>query len=86
MALGLGGHGLRPIRGVHLSTALPDEVTGGGLGLVRTLLMSVCTLAPVVVGFVADLMDFILAFGLLAVVATGAVLLAGLAILVNDRS
>jgi len=48
--------------------------------------MSVSTLAPVVVGFVADLADFILAFDLLAVAATGAVLLAGLAILVDNRS
>lgn len=58
VVFGLGGHGFRPIRGAHLSTALPDEVTGGGLELVRTLLMSVSTLAPAVVGFVADLADF----------------------------
>jgi hypothetical protein len=64
----------------------PMRSLGAGLGLVRTLLMSVSTLAPAVVGFVADLADFILAFGLLAVAATGAVLLAGLVILVDDRS
>jgi hypothetical protein len=42
-------------------------VAGGGLGLVRTLLMGVGAVAPAVVGFVADTLSFRAGFALLAV-------------------
>ncbi|WP_458210777.1 MFS transporter [Haladaptatus sp. NG-SE-30] len=76
VAFGLGSHGFRPIRGAYLSATIPGDVAGGGLGLVRTLLMGVGALAPAIVGFIADTAGFVVAFGLLAVVMTGAVLLA----------
>ncbi len=64
--LGVGSHGFRPIRGAYLAATIPDDVAGGGLGLVRTLLMGVGALAPAVVGVVADTTGFAAAFGLLA--------------------
>ncbi|WP_435157704.1 MFS transporter [Haladaptatus sp. DFWS20] len=76
VAFGLGSHGFRPIRGAYLSATIPGEVAGGGLGLVRTLLMGVGAIAPAIVGIVADIAGFSVAFGLLAVVMAGAVLLA----------
>ncbi|GAB6879158.1 MFS transporter [Halorubrum gandharaense] len=66
VALGLGAHGYRPVRGAYLMDLLPDWIAGGGLGVVRTLLMSAGALAPAVVGTVADFSGFRPAFGLLA--------------------
>ncbi len=76
VAFGLGSHGFRPIRGAYLSTTIPGDVAGGGLGLVRTLLMGVGAVAPAIVGLVADAAGFAVAFGLLAVVMAGAVVFA----------
>ena len=66
VALGLGAHGFRPVRGAYLVEALPERLAGGGLGVVRTLLMGAGALAPAVVGFVADAVGFRPAFALLA--------------------
>ncbi|RLM52550.1 MFS transporter [Halorubrum sp. Atlit-28R] len=66
VALGLGSHGFRPVRGAYLVEALPDRLAGGGLGVVRTLLMGGGALAPSAVGIVADVVGFRPAFGLLA--------------------
>ena len=66
VALGLGAHGYRPVRGAYLMDLLPDWIAGGGLGVVRTLLMTAGALAPAVVGTVADFSGFRPAFGLLA--------------------
>lgn len=66
VALGLGAHGFRPVRGAYLVEALPDRLAGGGLGVVRTLLMGAGALAPAAVGVVADAAGFRLAFALLA--------------------
>ncbi|WP_266080432.1 MFS transporter [Haladaptatus caseinilyticus] len=77
IAFGLGSHGFRPIRGAYLAATIPGNVAGGGLGLVRTLLMGVGAIAPAIVGIVADTVGFAVAFGLLAVVMAGSVLLAG---------
>jgi MFS family permease len=68
VALGVGSHGFRPVRGAYLSAVIPDDIAGGGLGLVRTLLMGAGAVAPAVVGVVADLASFRAAFGLLGVV------------------
>ena len=81
VVLGLGSHGFRPIRAAHLSTTIPEGIAGGGLGLVRTLLMGVGAVAPAVVGIIADVSDFTAAFSLLAVaMAAGAALAVGLAV------
>ena len=66
VALGLGSHGFRPVRGAYLVEALPDRLAGGGLGVVRTLLMGAGALAPSIVGVSADAVGFRPAFGLLA--------------------
>ncbi|WP_264783075.1 MFS transporter [Haladaptatus sp. T7] len=83
VALGVGSHGFRPIRGAYLAATIPDDVAGGGLGLVRTLLMGVGALAPAVVGVVSDTTGFAAAFGLLAVVMSCAALLAVLTALIG---
>ncbi|EFW93554.1 major facilitator superfamily MFS_1, partial [Haladaptatus paucihalophilus DX253] len=83
VALGIGSHGFRPIRGAYLAATIPDDVAGGGLGLVRTLLMGVGALAPAVVGVVSDTTGFAAAFGLLAVVMSCAALLAVLTALIG---
>jgi MFS family permease len=67
VVFGLGSHGFRPVRGAYLSAEFPEDVAGGGLGLVRTLLMGVGAVAPAVVGFVADTLSFRAGFALLAV-------------------
>jgi len=66
VAFGLGSHGFRPVRGVYLIEALPERLAGGGLGVVRTLLMGAGALAPATVGAIADASGFRSAFGLLA--------------------
>ncbi len=75
VALGLGSHGFRPVRGAYLSAVIPESVAGGGLGVVRTLLMGAGAVAPAVVGVVSDLTNFGVAFALLAAAMSGAVVL-----------
>ena len=65
-AVGIGSHGFQPVRGAYLMELLPERLAGGGLGVVRTLLMGAGALSPVVVGVVADVSDFRVSFGLLA--------------------
>jgi len=65
VAFGLGSHGFRPVRGVYLIEALPERLAGGGLGVVRTLLMGAGALAPGRVGLLAG------ALALAAVAAAG---------------
>ncbi len=78
-ALGVGAHGFQPVRGAYLMELLPDRLSGGGLGVVRTLLMGAGALAPFTVGVVADISTFRVAFGLLAAaMAFGAVGAVGL--------
>ncbi len=74
--LGLGAHGFRPVRGAYLVEILPDWMAGGGLGVVRTLLMGAGAFAPAVVGYLADAAGFRVAFALLAVSQVGAAALA----------
>ena len=79
VALGLGSHGFRPVRGAYLIEALPERLAGGGLGVVRTLLMGAGALAPALVGGVVDVAGFRPAFGLLAgSLALAALVAAGL--------
>lgn len=66
VAFGVGGHGYRPARSTYLMDALPADAAGGGLGVVRTVLMASAAVAPAVVGVVADALGFRAAFALLA--------------------
>jgi sugar phosphate permease len=63
---GLGSHGFQPVRSAYLMELLPGRLAGGGLGVVRTLLMGAGALAPSAVGIVADAVGFRPAFALLA--------------------
>jgi len=75
VALGLGSHGFRPVRGAYLMAVLPDDVAGGGLGAVRTLLMGAGAVGPAVVGYVSEAVGFRPAFGLLAAALVAALAL-----------
>ncbi|TKX57332.1 MFS transporter [Halorubrum sp. SS7] len=63
---GFGSHGFQPVRSAYLMELLPERLAGGGLGVVRTLLMGAGALAPSAVGVVADAVGFRPAFALLA--------------------
>jgi MFS family permease len=76
-AFGIGSHGFQPVRSAYLIEVLPDWLAGGGLGVVRTLLMGAGALAPVVVGSIADVAGFRPAFALLAGSMGMAALVAG---------
>ncbi|QLG28196.1 MFS transporter [Halorarum halophilum] len=78
VAFGAGGHGYRPVRAAYLTEVIPDDLAGGGLGVVRTVLMIAGAVAPAVVGAVADATDFGVAFAVLAAAMVGAVALTAL--------
>jgi MFS family permease len=77
VALGLGAHGYRPVRGAYLMAVVPDSLAGGGLGVVRTLLMGAGAVAPAVVGYLSETAGFRPAFWLLAATMAAAALLTG---------
>ncbi|MFC7074642.1 MFS transporter [Halovenus rubra] len=83
MGVGLGSHGFRPVRGVHLEALLPESLAGGGLGAVRSALMGAGAIAPTAVGYLADRTNFTVAFGLLLGTLTVATVLA-LGLLLTD--
>lgn len=72
VAVGIGSHGFRPVRGAYLMAAIPDDVAGGGLGVVRTLLMGAGAIAPAIVGTLSETAGFRAAFWLLASTIVGA--------------
>ena len=72
VALGLGAHGYRPVRGAYLMAVVPDDVAGGSLGVVRTLLMGAGAVAPAIVGWLSEVASFRVAFGLLALALVAA--------------
>lgn len=79
--LGLGGHGFRPVRDTHLIVVLPTDAAGGSLGIVRTIMIGAGAVSPAIVGFIAELTTYFVAFLLLAgTLGLGAALVAGLAI------
>jgi MFS family permease len=77
VAFGLGSHGFRPVRGAYLVELIPESVAGGALGVVRTAIMGVGAIAPVMVGVVSDIAGFQAAFALLSAALTGSLLLVG---------
>jgi len=81
LVFGLGSHGFRPVRGAYLLELVPDELAGGGLGVVRTVLMGAGALAPAVVGLLTEYATYRAAFALLlvALVVAAAVALSLLA-------
>ena len=66
VAIGLGSHGYRPVRDAYMVEVVPERLAGGGLGVVRTLLMGAGALSPAAVGTIADVAGFRPAFGVLA--------------------
>jgi sugar phosphate permease len=75
VALGLGAHGYRPVRGAYLMSVVPESVAGGGLGVVRTLLMTAGAASPAIVGYLSETAGFGPAFVMLAVAMAGAAVL-----------
>ncbi|GGM74721.1 MFS family permease [Halarchaeum rubridurum] len=84
VVFGLGSHGFRPVRGAYLMALLPEDVSGGGLGVVRTVLMGAGAIAPGVVGVVSTYAGFRVAFGVLWVALAVAAVTAGV-LLVAER-
>lgn len=84
---GLGGHGYRPARSAFLMAILPDDAAGGGLGVIRTVLMSSAAVAPAVTGYLVDSAGFGVAFGALAAsMGLALVLLVVVALTGSDES
>jgi MFS family permease len=77
---GVGFHGFRPVRDSYLMDVIPDEVSGGTLGVIRTFMTAVGALAPATVGYLSDAFDFTAAFGTI-----GAALVAATAVVVVLR-
>lgn len=67
--------GVVPVANAYLVAALPTDVQGSGLGLMRTVYITCGSAGPVIVGAVADGGYFDWAFPLLAAVSAGAILL-----------
>lgn len=61
--------GATPVATAYLAAALPEEIRGGGYGLLRTVFTGVASMGAVVVGLFADAELFDAAFLLLAVLA-----------------
>lgn len=70
----MGSNGFRPVRGIYLIELLPESLSSGGLGIVRTLLMAAGAVAPMIIGYIADITNFQIAFLFLA----GSLLIASL--------
>jgi MFS family permease len=66
LAFGVGLHGIRPCRDAYLMQVIPDDVAGGTLGVVRTVMLAAGAAAPALVGFLSDVATFDVAFGVLA--------------------
>jgi MFS family permease len=75
VALGLGAHGYRPVRGAYLMAVVPESVASGGLGVVRTLLMTAGAVSPALVGYLSETAGFAAAFWLLTVAMGSAAVL-----------
>ena len=79
VSFAVGTHGFRPVRGVYLVEILPDRIVSGGFGIVRTILMVAGAISPPIVGYIADLSNFRVAFGFLSIsMLSGAALCSGL--------
>jgi MFS family permease len=72
LVLGGGMHGFRPVRSSYFMKMIPDTVSGGTLGLARTLMTSVGAVAPLSIGLLSDRYGYQSAFW----TVTGAILAA----------
>jgi len=77
LAVGIGCHGFRPVRGAYLVDLVPDSVAGGSMGIVRTVLMGSGAISPAVVGIVSDSAGYVPAFAMLAASMGAAVVAVG---------
>ncbi len=77
VAVGLGCHGFRPVRGAYLVQLVPESVAGGSMGIVRTILMGAGAISPAIVGYLSDSVGYMPAFSLLAAVMGAAVVAVG---------
>ncbi len=84
--MGIGFHGFRPAREAYLMALIPAGVSGGTLGIVRTLMMVVGGSAPAVVGYFSEVQDFTVAFTVLAFDIAVGILILGVLFLVTNRS
>ncbi|MFP8954917.1 MFS transporter [Natrialbaceae archaeon A-arb3/5] len=75
IVLGIGFHGIRPVRDSYLMEQIPQHIGGGTLGVIRTMMTGVGALGPAVIGYVSDVAGFDAAFSIIAltVAAGGAV-------------
>ncbi len=83
---GLGAHGFRPVRSAFLMSLLPDDAAGGGLGVVRTVLMTAGAIAPGVTGYLIDTQGYDTAFAALGgALVVSLVLLGAIALLGGEE-
>ena len=82
--IGIGAHSFRPVRGAYLMESLPSDLSAGGFGIVRTLLMGSGAIAPGIVGTVSDFFSFRLAFVILAVSVGLATLLTAMLLVIDN--
>ena len=73
VAIGVGLHGFRAPRDAYLMAVIPDDVAGGTLGITRTAMMLIGSVAPVLVGYLSDVASFDVAFGVMAAVVVAGV-------------
>lgn len=65
LTMGIGLHGFRPVRDSYLMDLIPTAVGGGVLGIVRTVMTLIGALSPVLVGYLADILGFVVSFSVL---------------------
>ncbi|SNZ02439.1 Sugar phosphate permease [Natronoarchaeum philippinense] len=85
VALGLGAHAFRPVRGAYLMSIVPSSMAGGGFGAVRALLMGAGAISPAIVGVLSETAGFRVAFALLAATLVAATTLASGLLFVGSR-
>lgn len=76
LLIGLGSHGYRPARDVYVVSLVPEDTTGGTLGVIRSLLMGSAAVSPAVVGMLGDRIGLFAAFVVVTAVALAAVVVA----------
>ncbi|WP_101295117.1 MFS transporter [Halegenticoccus soli] len=85
LLFGVGGHGYRPVRGAYLVAIIPQSLTGGTLGIVRTASMAAGAASPALVGALSDGAGFDVAFGGLFVSACLSTALVAALLATRDR-
>ena len=84
LCIGLGVHSFRPVRGAFLMEFLPDNISAGSLGIVRTLLMGSGAISPGIIGTLSELVSFRFSFWLLTISIGIATLFSLLLIICTD--